>query len=114
MLLAANGSGNEKRLFMSRLSTRVSTTSWIYPFLLCIILFAKFISNFFISYHLYNCQGPRGWPSELPINHRKAIAKLCSRVIHDSIVGIMKGYTADYLSEAQTLIVGQTNQAIHS
>ena len=79
MLLAANGSGNEKRLFMSRLSTRLSTTSWMYPFLLCIILFAKFISNFVISYHLYNCQGPRGWPSELPINRRKAIAKLCSR-----------------------------------
>ena len=84
-------------------------------FLLCIILFAKFISNFVNSYHLYNCQGPGGWPSELPINHmtqdhRNAIA----RVTDDSIVGIMKGYTADYLSEAQTLIVGQTNQAIHS
>ena len=85
MLLAANGSGNEKRLFMSRLSTRVSTTSWMYPFLLCIILFAKFISNFVISYHLYNCQGPGGWPSD-----RNAIA----RVTDDSIVGIVKGYTA--------------------
>ena len=46
------------------LTTRVSTTSWIYPFLLCIILFAKFISNFVNSYHLYNCQGPGGWPSD--------------------------------------------------
>ena len=79
------------------LTTRVSTTSWIYPFLLCIILFAKFISNFVISYYLYNCQGPGGWPSD-----RNAIA----RVTDDSIVGIMKGYTADDLSEAQTRLVG--------
>ena len=75
----------------------MSTTSWIYPFLLCIILFVKFISNFVISYYLYNCQGPGGWPSD-----RNAIA----RVTDDSIVGIMKGYTADDLSEAQTRLVG--------
>ena len=89
------------------IDNRVSTASWIYPFLLCIILFAKFISNFVNSYHLYNCQGPRGWPSKLPINHmtqdhRNAIA----RVTDDSIVGIMKGYTADDFSEAQTRLVG--------
>ena len=84
---------------------------------MCIILFAKFISNFVNSYHLYNCQGPGGWPSELPINHM-TLAKLCSsdasryshhaiaRVTDDSIVGIMKGYTADDLSEAQTRLVG--------
>ena len=35
-------------------------------------------------------------------DQRNAIA----RVIDDSIVGIMKGYTADDLSEAQTRLVG--------
>ena len=35
-------------------------------------------------------------------DHRNAIA----RVTDDSIVGIMKGYTADDLSEAQTRLVG--------